>query len=118
MLIIGVITGPFYDAGHFYKLSWTGSILVTLGIMMTSISKQYWEIMLSQGVLIGLGSGCLFVPSVALLPQYFTTRKAFATGITASGSSLGMYITTYGTSVVLTLDLFRWHRISNHVLQA
>lgn len=31
----------------------------------------------------------VFVPSVAILPQYFTTRKALANGIAASGSSIG-----------------------------
>jgi MFS family permease len=45
--------------------------------------------MLAQAFLIGLGNGCVFVPSVAILPQYFTTRKALANGLAASGSSIG-----------------------------
>jgi len=45
--------------------------------------------MLAQGICIGLGSGCIFVPSFAIIPQYFSTRKALATGIAASGSSIG-----------------------------
>jgi len=88
-LIVGVATGPIYDAGYFQTLVWTGSILVVFGIMMTSLCTQYWEVMLAQGICVGLGSGCLFIPSVAILPQYFTTKKAFANGIAASGSSLG-----------------------------
>jgi MFS family permease len=31
----------------------------------------------------------IFVPSVAVLPQYFSTRKSLANGIAASGSSVG-----------------------------
>ncbi|MCJ1367598.1 hypothetical protein MMC16_006732 [Acarospora aff. strigata] len=89
LMIIGVMTGPIYDAGHFQALVRTGSFLVVFGIMMTSLCTRYWEVMLAQGICIGLGSGCLFVPSVAILPQYFTTKKAFANGIAASGSSLG-----------------------------
>ena len=33
--------------------------------------------------------GCLFVPSVAIIPTYFTTKKIFATGLLATGGSIG-----------------------------
>lgn len=56
---------------------------------MTSLCTEYWQVMLAQAICIGLGCGCIFVPSVAILPQYFTTKKAIATGVAASGSSLG-----------------------------
>lgn len=56
---------------------------------MTSIGSQYWEIFLSQAVCTGIGAGLLYIPSVAILPQYFSTRRVFATAIATSGSSLG-----------------------------
>ncbi|ESZ97359.1 hypothetical protein SBOR_2243 [Sclerotinia borealis F-4128] len=89
LLLVGVITGPLFDAGLFRPLLATGTFLVVFGMMMTSISKTYWEVILSQAVCMGIGLGCLFVPSVAIVSTYFSTRKAFATGIAASGSSLG-----------------------------
>ncbi|ERF73598.1 hypothetical protein EPUS_00851 [Endocarpon pusillum Z07020] len=89
LLIVGVITGPAYDAGYFRTLICLGTFLIPFGFMMTSLSTEYWQIMLAQAVCIGLGNGCLFVPSIAILPQYFSTRKALANGIAASGSSLG-----------------------------
>lgn len=89
LLLVGVITGPLFDAGLFRPLLSTGTFLVVFGMMMTSISKTYWEIILAQAVCMGIGLGCLFVPSVAIVSTYFSTRKAFATGIAASGSSLG-----------------------------
>jgi MFS family permease len=89
LLVVGVITGPLYDAGYFRPLISLGAFLIPFGFMMTSICSQYWQVMLAQAICIGLGNGCLFVPSVAILPQYFSTRKALANGIAASGSSLG-----------------------------
>lgn len=89
LLIVGVVTGPAYDAGYFRALITTGAVLIPLGFMMTSIAKTYWQTMLAQAFLIGLGNGCLFIPSVAILPQYFSTKKALANGLAASGSSLG-----------------------------
>jgi MFS family permease len=90
LLLVGSVTGPMYDAGYFRSLLLTGSFLVVFGMMMTSICTEYWQLMLAQGVCVGLGCGCIFVPSIAILPTYFSTRKASATGIAASGSSLGM----------------------------
>ena len=89
LLFVGVVTGPLYDAGYFHALIRLGSFLTVFGLMMTSISTRYYQVMLAQGVCIGLGSGCFFVPSYALIPQYFSKRKAFALGIVASGSSIG-----------------------------
>ena len=88
-MLLGVAIGPLYDAGYFQALIRTGSFLTILGIMMTSLSTQYWQVMLAQAVCLGLASGCIFVPSFAIIPQYFTTRKSFATGIAASGASVG-----------------------------
>ncbi|KKA20232.1 hypothetical protein T310_5738 [Rasamsonia emersonii CBS 393.64] len=90
LVLGGVVTGPSYDAGYFRQLILVGSVLVVLGMMMTSLCQQYWQVMLAQGIVIGLGSGCLFVPSVAILPTYFSTKKAFAQGLAASGSSLAL----------------------------
>lgn len=57
--------------------------------MMTSLCREYWQVLIAQGVVVGLGNGFLFVPSVAILPQYFTTKKALANGFAAAGSSVG-----------------------------
>ena len=87
--MIGAVTGPLYDAGYFYYLVGTGSFLVVFGLMMTSLCTEYWQVMLAQAICTGLGCGCIFVPCVAIIPQYFSTRKALALGVAASGSSLG-----------------------------
>ena len=56
---------------------------------MTSISEEYYQVLLAQGICVGLGSGCLFIPSIAVVSTYFTTKRAFATGIAVAGSSVG-----------------------------
>ena len=89
LLMVGVLTGPAYDAGYFRVLVGVGSLAIPLGFMMLSLCKTYWQILLAQAFLIGMGNGCLFVPSVAILPQWFSSRKALANGIAASGSSIG-----------------------------
>ncbi|GKZ32519.1 hypothetical protein AbraIFM66950_001988 [Aspergillus brasiliensis] len=89
LLVIGVITGPLYDSGYFYVLVLSGSILIVVGFMTLSICISYWQVILAQAFCIGLGNGCLYIPSVAIIPQYFSSRRPIAIAIAASGSSLG-----------------------------
>ncbi|KAF7181202.1 hypothetical protein CNMCM7691_000331 [Aspergillus felis] len=89
LLVVGVITGPVYDSGYFYVLVATGSILIVVGFMALSVCSEYWQVLLAQAFCIGVGNGCLYIPSVAIIPQYFSSRRAIATAVAASGSSLG-----------------------------
>jgi predicted MFS family arabinose efflux permease len=66
-----------------------GTVLIALGMMMTSLCTQYWHVMLAQGIWVGLGTGCLYIPSIALVPQYFTHNRALAVGVVVTGSSFG-----------------------------
>ncbi|KAH9824546.1 Major Facilitator Superfamily, partial [Teratosphaeria destructans] len=84
-----IFAGPMYDRGHARVMVWTGSLMVVFGLMMVSLCDKYWQLMLAQGICMGIGSGGLFITSVAIIPSYFTTKRAFAMGITASGSSIG-----------------------------
>ena len=57
---------------------------------MTSLCQSYWQFMLAQGIILGIGSGCLFLPSVAVVPQWFEPkRRNLVLGIVAVGSSFG-----------------------------
>ncbi|KAF2869474.1 major facilitator superfamily domain-containing protein [Massariosphaeria phaeospora] len=85
----GVVTGPLYDRGYLLTMVRTGSVLVVLGLILTSICSKYWQLMLAQGLLTGLGSAMFFVPSMALLPTYFVKRRALSTGIAITGGNIG-----------------------------
>ncbi|KAH8886516.1 MFS general substrate transporter [Thozetella sp. PMI_491] len=92
LVAFSIIGGPIFDRGYFRTLIVVGTFLCTFGIMMTSLATEYWQIFLAQGVCVGLGAGCIFLPSVALVATYFTTKRALAIGIVASGGSIGSVI--------------------------
>ncbi|ORY71033.1 major facilitator superfamily domain-containing protein [Pseudomassariella vexata] len=87
--LVGFISGPIYDMGHIKPLIYGGGLLNVLGLVATSFASQYAWAFLSLGVCVGLGSGLLYVPSVAIVATYFTTKRPLATGISATGSSIG-----------------------------
>lgn len=92
LVFIGIFTGPLFDRGFSRRLVMAGTICITIGLMMTSLCTSYWQLLLAQGIMVGLGCGCLFVPCVAIIPSYFSTKRALAQGLATSGSSLGAVI--------------------------
>lgn len=88
-MFLGVLTGPIYDAGFVMPLLYVGSFLVVFGHMMLSLCQTFWKVLLAQSFCVGIGAGLLFVPSIAILSTYFTTKLPFVVGIAASGSSIG-----------------------------
>ncbi|KJR86545.1 uncharacterized protein SPSK_02504 [Sporothrix schenckii 1099-18] len=89
MLVIAVLCGRALDAGYFYTDILIGSFLEVFGTMMTSICKEYWQVFLAQGIVVGIGAGMVFIPGVAIVGTYFSTRRATAIGIAATGSCIG-----------------------------
>jgi MFS family permease len=86
LLAGGMISGPFYDKGYFRELICSGLFLVIFGQFMTSLCTTFWQVVLAQGVCIGVGCGIVFLPANAVLAQYFSRRIALAAGIGSSGS--------------------------------
>lgn len=89
LMVIGVVTGPLFDIGYFHTLLGFGAFMLTFGLMMTSLTSTFWQLILTQGICVGLGAGCLLVPAIAILPQYFRQKMGLATGLAVAGSSLG-----------------------------
>jgi MFS family permease len=58
-------------------------------MFMTSLYTPYWQIMLAQGITMGLGIGCLFTPTTTLIAQYFSKRQGLAIEIISTGSTIG-----------------------------
>lgn len=92
LVILSVVNGPIFDRGYVRTLLLVGTFLTVFGMIMTSFATQYWQLFLAQGLCVGMGGGFLYLPSVAIVATYFTTKRAFATGITAAGGSVGSVV--------------------------
>ncbi|KAL8990855.1 MAG: hypothetical protein Q9169_008020 [Polycauliona sp. 2 TL-2023] len=85
-----IIAGPLYDRGYIRSLIIVGTAMTVFGLMMTSLATRYWQIFLAQALCTGLGVGCLYVPSIAIVATYFSSKRALAVGLTSAGGSLSM----------------------------
>src|ERR1700712_550802 len=89
MLVCGPFVGKILDDYGPRALLSVGTFLHVFGLMMTSISHTYYQILLSQGVCSALGASMIFYPSMACVVTYFFRRRSLALGIAATGSSIG-----------------------------
>ncbi|KAL2377574.1 hypothetical protein RJZ90_006623 [Blastomyces dermatitidis] len=88
MFIISMIVGPIVDAGYLRLLLGIGSLLTVLGIFMTSLCNEYWQVFLAQAITMGLGFGYLYVPTPTIVSQYFHTSTTLAMGASSAGGAL------------------------------
>ena len=88
-MLVGIFAGWLIDAGYLQAILVSGTFLEFSGTLMTSFCTRYWQVLLAQGICVGLGSGFLGLASVAIIPLYFSRKRMIATGIAATGSSLG-----------------------------
>ncbi|PPQ80776.1 hypothetical protein CVT25_001913 [Psilocybe cyanescens] len=85
----GASIGRLFDA---YGPTWlmvAGTICYSVSMMLMSICTQYYQYVLCQGILLGLGVGLVFYPSLASISTHFMKYRATAIGVAIAGSSVG-----------------------------
>lgn len=86
----------------------TGVFVMAGGFIAASFAKQIWQLYISQGLLVGLGVGCIFIPAIAVLPQWFLKRRSLAQGLASCGSGFGGLAFSLGTSAMIEQLSLAW----------
>jgi MFS family permease len=67
-----------------------GACSIALGAYWSAHAQSSWELLVANGVLIGLcGNAAFFVPLMANVTRWFTVHRGIAVGIVSAGQSLG-----------------------------
>jgi hypothetical protein len=67
---------------------WQPAIII-VGLFMTSLITQYYQILLAQGVCTGFGIDIFSMPGLSVPASYFKANKSLAVSIIASGAGTG-----------------------------
>ncbi|WXC58020.1 hypothetical protein SNK03_003918 [Fusarium graminearum] len=105
---MGPIIGKLYDSYGPRWLILVGSFLHVFGIMMASISTEYYQILLSQGVCSAIGVSAIFQPALSVIHGWFDSKRGAAFGILSTGSSIGGIIFPIMVTRLIKLVGFGW----------
>ncbi|KAF2628030.1 MFS general substrate transporter [Macroventuria anomochaeta] len=105
---LGIFAGRATDAGYFHHVFGFGLLVQLLGVFMLSLTRAYWQILLTQGVCLGVGGGCQFVSTLSVLSTYFDKRRALAMGIAATGTTVGSIVMPVIVQQLLPVIGFAW----------
>jgi MFS family permease len=90
-LFVSFLAGPLFDRGYLRSLLVVGSFLIVFGFMMTSLCHELWQLVLAQGLCIGIGCGMIWVPTIGVMSQWWLKRRAMANGLGSLGAGVGKY---------------------------
>ncbi|KAJ5814699.1 hypothetical protein N7474_006476 [Penicillium riverlandense] len=104
----GPVFGTLFDNFGPRWLILAGTILHVFGLMMASLSSEYYQFLLSQGICSPLGASAVFYACINSVSTWFAKRRAFALGVTAAGSSLGGVIFPIMVTQLIPKVGFAW----------
>jgi MFS family permease len=86
-----------------------GVVFQTAGFVAASFSQNHiYELYLSQGVLVGLGVGFTWMPTINIISQWFEVRRSVANGICSAGSGIGGIIFSFATAATIENISLGW----------
>jgi MFS family permease len=85
-----------------------GIFLQTAGFITASFSNRIWHLYLTQGILVGLGVGFTYIPSIAILSQWFHHRRSLANGISSAGSEIAGLLFAFLIRAAITNLSLAW----------
>ncbi|KAK5855618.1 hypothetical protein PBY51_007281 [Eleginops maclovinus] len=68
-----------------------GGLLISLGTISSAFTRSINQMYITIGVISGLGYCFTFLPTVTILAQYFSTRRALVTSVASSGESFAIF---------------------------
>jgi MFS transporter, OFA family, oxalate/formate antiporter len=69
--------------------------------LLSASVDSIWMLLLTYGVLCGVGTGIVYVGVIGLMARWFPDRRGFAIGIVAAGYGMGAMLTTFPISAML-----------------
>lgn len=108
MFFLAMFSGRALDAGLFRPTVVIGIVFQLIGLFTMAQSTNYWQLLLTHGVLTGIGGGIFFCPVMGLISTYFDKNRGIAMGFATSGNAVGGIIYSLVVRQLLPSLGFAW----------
>jgi MFS family permease len=78
-----------------------------LGLLLTSQVTASWHLFLTYSLLLAMGTGCIYVASMATVSKWFVERRGLALGIVSCGAGIGMM--AMPPIIASLISRYGWH---------
>ncbi|NWB86746.1 MFS transporter [Pseudomonas gingeri] len=104
---VGVFSGSLADRISARVVIGLGIVLLALGFFLSSLASDSLQwFLVCFCVLVGLGVGLVYVPTVTAVQRWFVKNRSQASGIALAGTGVGTFV---GPSVAgLLMQYFSW----------
>ena len=79
------------------------SVLLVVAGVLTAECREFWQLLLCQGILMGFACGMIYGSLPPIVSQWFEKRRSLAFGIVAAGSALGGTVIPIGARNLIEL---------------
>jgi MFS family permease len=107
MIVAPLVTVLTHRFGKFVTMP-IGIAIQTSGYIAAGSVDSIWQLMITQGILVGVGIGFIYVPSLPILSQWFEARRSLANGIASAGSGFGGALFAWTTGAIIDAFGLQW----------
>lgn len=105
-LLAGPVMSALVDRYGCRSMTILGGIISSLGFVLASISTTLETMMLTFGVIAGLGLGLVYVTAVVSIAYWFEKKRNLAVGLGACGTGVGTFV--YAPMTQYFIDEYGW----------
>ncbi|OQV17091.1 putative Monocarboxylate transporter 2 [Hypsibius exemplaris] len=89
---MGPVSGWLTNKIGTAAVSFSGSIIAGCACCAAAYSHSIYIVIVSFGLIAGIGSGFMFIASVTAVSRWFDQKRPLATGIAVSGAGIGIFV--------------------------
>ncbi|ALC42176.1 CG3409 [Drosophila busckii] len=105
-LLMGPIWSNLVDKYGCRKMTILGGVISAFGFAISSVCNSVEMLMVTFGIISGLGLGIGYVTAVVSIAFWFDKKRSFATGIGASGTGIGTFV--YARLTQYLVESYGW----------
>ncbi|KAI4458741.1 monocarboxylate transporter [Holotrichia oblita] len=83
-----------------------GGLISTVAFVLSTFSPTVNVLMVTYGLMGGIGFGLIYLPAVVCVGYYFETKRSLATGIAVCGSGVGTF--AFAPLATALLEVYDW----------